>query len=62
MAFGIDDVALSAMNEGAKEAMEESCQEVESGVEVAGAVQNLVVHLRTGCITKTIKRSFKREE
>ena len=37
MAFGIDDVALSAMNEGAKEAMEESCQEVESGVEVAGA-------------------------
>lgn len=36
MAFGIDDVALSAMKEGAREALEQTCQEVESGADVAG--------------------------
>lgn len=36
MAFGIDDVALSAMKESAREALEQTCQEIESGVEAAG--------------------------
>lgn len=36
MAFRIDDIALSAIKEEAKEAAEQTCQELKSGVECAG--------------------------